>query len=313
MNNKTTKWLLAIAVLLLVGAASTSIIVATVLSRYNRNDSGAIPISPQVSESEEVLFPEEEPEESVIEEPSEEASADVPSGTGAVAGNLRAPDEAGFAVSDGEKIWKTKTEVEIFRASYENGEGIVTAESFDGKKIVAPGTENSYTFKLKNTGNTGIYYTLEIDAYITPGDEMIPIESRVSRHDGKWIAGGNESWVEIPVLDSAEDHYALSAGRYAYYTLDWRWPFEGDDENDTRLGNLAMEEDITVTIVITTTAVSAEDDPDLEEGLVPPNTGDESILSLWISLAVGAAVLLIIVAIFRICEEKRSKNGGTGN
>jgi hypothetical protein len=38
------------------------------------------------------------------------------------------------------------------------------------------------------------------------------------------------------------------------YILQWRWPFDIDDEYDTMLGNLAVEEDISLTIVIRTTA-----------------------------------------------------------
>ena len=320
--NKTTKWLLSVAVLLLVGASSTSIAVAGMLNRYNRTDEGAINISPESWTDQSIIFPEEE-----TEAPSDNSES---SGSSASAGNsgnaspaentsagennsshfgINEPEKSGFIVIDeNDVVWGTETDVDIFKVSYENGEGFVTAESFNGEKIVAPGTENSYTFKLKNTGETGIRYTLNVDAYITPGDNMIPVEARISRYDEKWIVGGPEEWVDVPALDSAEDSSILSAGRYAYYTLDWRWPFEGDDEYDTYLGNLAVTEDITVTIVISTTAVAIEEgESEMEEGLVPPNTGDESILSLWIALAFGASLFLIIIVVYRIREEKRSK------
>ena len=313
MKNKITKWLLVFAVFLLVASSATTIALASVLNQYNMNDKGAIEIAPENWYDETAYFPSEEPEE---ETPSEEVSSgetlfkDYFS-----AETLDSPNytTAGFIVSDENKIWGTETEVEIFKVAYENGEGIVTAKSFNGEKIVAPGTENSYTFKLKNNGTEGLTYTLNVDAYITPGDEMIPIEARLSRYDEKWIVGGPDEWVGVPVLDTASDEASLSPGRYAYYTLDWRWPFEsGNDEYDTYLGNLAEEEDITITIVISTTAVM---DPEGEgdEGLVPPDTGDNSILSLWISLAVGAAVFLIIILVYKIKEEKRSKTEASKN
>lgn len=313
MKKRITKWLLVFAVFLLVASSATTIALASVLNQYNMNDKGAIEIAPENWYEETAWFPSEEPE---AKTPSE----DVSSGEAFFkdyfsAETLDSPDytTAGFIVSDDKKIWGTETEVEIFKVAYENGEGIVTAESFNGEKIVAPGTENSYTFKLKNNGTEGLTYTLNVDAYITPGDDMIPIEARLSRYDEKWIVGGPDEWVDVPVLDTASDEDSLSPGRYTYYTLDWRWPFEGgNDEYDTYLGNLAEEEDITITIVISTTAVM---DPEDEggEGLVPPDTGDNSILSVWISVAVGAALFLIIILIYKIREDKRSKTEASKN
>lgn len=331
MKNKITKMLLVLAAILLVASSTTTIALASVLNQYNRNDKGAIEIAPENWHDRTIIFPETESEQKVSPEGTETLSE-----TGNFfkdylsSENLDAPGNtsAGFMVIDENNVvWGTETEVEIFKVAYENGEGIVTAESFNGEKIVAPGTENSYLFKLKNSGDTEITYTLNVDAFITPGDNMIPIEARISRYDETWIIGGPEEWVDVPTLDTAEDSGSLSAGRYTYYTLDWRWPFEsGNDEYDTFLGNLAVEEDITITIVITTTATAEEsapgtdpDDPDSPdepgggEGLVPPDTGDNSILSIWISLAVGAAVFLIIILVYKIREEKRSKTEASKN
>lgn len=316
MKNKITKWLLSLAVFLLVASSATSIALASVLNQYNQNDKGAISIAPESWYDQTVLFPEEgnKPE---TENAAENMLSEKPlAGENSLItlGSERVPDKFGFIVSDDKTVWGTETRVDIFKVAYENGEGVVTAESFNGEKIVAPGTENSYTFKLKNNSGSYITYTLNVDAFITPGDEMIPIESRISRYDGKWIVGGEDSWVDVPTLDTAADEGALSPGRYTYYTLDWCWPFEGNDELDTYLGNLAEKEDITITIVISTTAVSHIDgEPEMEEGLVPPDTGDNSILSLWISLAVGAAIFLIIIIIYRIRDEKRSKTEASEN
>lgn len=328
VKNKKTKWILTIALVLLVSVAATTIAVVANLNSYLRTDEGAINIVPESWDDPEAdSAPDSGKEESpeiVIGE--ETGNSGTPSKPGNTPGNTPGseqgsssvivnPQRAGFVVSDENTVWATETEVEIFRSSYENGENVVTVKSNNGDKVVAPGTENSYTFKLKNTGDYTIHYVLDVDAYITPGDNMIPIESRINRHDGKWIVGGKESYVDVPTLDTAGDSAYLSPGRYTYYTLDWLWPFEsGNDEYDTFLGNLAVEEDITITIVIKTTAISVEEAPEGEdEGLVPPDTGDDSILSLWIALAVGATVLLIIIVIFRIREEKRSKTEAHGN
>ena len=344
MNNKKTKWLLIIAALLLAAVSATTIIVAGVLNNFNRNAEGAIEISPESWETPEDLSPEKENE---ITEPETEAepeseTSSKPEGTSSQNGNSASSDKNSSGSSSSSKkpgnkntktsrfevtaqhntVWKTETEVEIFKASYKNGEGEVTVQSFNGEKVVAPGTENSYTFKLQNSGGTLLYYVLDIDAYITPGDYMFPIETRLSRYDGRWIVGGPKDWVDVDALDKAADIGALFQGRYCYYTLDWCWPFEGNDELDTYLGNLAENEDITITIVITTRAFTPGEGAEGEfegnwgeenEGLVNPNTGDESILSLWIALAFGASFLLVIIIIFRIREEKRSKTEAPEN
>ena len=184
----------------------------------------------------------------------------------------------------------------LWRVSYENGEKAITANSNNGEKIFAPGTENSYTFKLKNTGDVALDYAVAVDVFFTPRDIVIPITGRLSRYDGKWIAGGLESYVEIQALDAAEDRDSLGAGKYTYYTLDWLWPFEsGNDELDTWLGNLAVEQDLSLTIVITTTATDSAD-PNDGSGITPPQTGDESNMIPWI-LASFCSLLMMIFLI----------------
>lgn len=198
----------------------------------------------------------------------------------------------GFESYDDKTTWSTNTQVEIFRVSYVNGEQFVTVNSGNGDKVIAPGTENTYTFKLKNTGNVALDYTVELDAYFTPADIKIPIVARLNRYDGAWVVGGKKDYAAVSVLDAAEDSEVLGAGKYTYYTLDWRWPFEGgDDELDTMLGNLADEQDLTFTIVIKTTATESLN-PDDDSGLTPPyQTGDEASLRL---VLVGVLVIALI-------------------
>ncbi len=312
MKNKKSFFMISLALILLVCAAASTSVVLSRMNVFLLDDEGAIPmVADNMLSGAEFLASPAFPDE----EPSQEAEKnDSPSGGNSPAGT-KIPSAADFEIDPGfmvidenDVIWGTETEVDIFKATYENGEGFITVNSDNGDKVVAPGTENSYTFKLKNTGNVPIKYVLDIDAYITPGDNMIPIESRVNRYDGEWIVGGQKVWVDVPVLDAAEDAGTLGSGKYTYYTLDWRWPFEsGNDEYDTFLGNLAAEgEDITITIVIKTVA-TATDDPGRDDGITPPDTGDDSILSLWIALAVGSVVLMLILVIFLYKEKKRSK------
>ena len=313
MRDNKSKFAIILAVILFVCAAASSMAVLSIMNPFLLSDEGAISIA-----GDEVSYAvTEEKKEESSSAPSEESAEEAEEGkspsqskntSSASSGYPSFTPDPGFAVMDEHGVvWQTETEVEIFKVEYENGEGVVTVRSDNGDKLVAPGTENSYTFKLKNTGNVPIDYRLEVDAYITPGDYMIPIESRINRYDGKWIVGGKDVYVDVPTLDEAEDMARLGAGKYTYYTLDWRWPFEsGNDEHDTFLGNLAAQEDITITIVLKTTAY-ASDDIYQDEGITPPDTGDDSILSLWIAIAVGCVVLIFILIAYLVRDKKRSE------
>ncbi|MBR5452935.1 MAG: hypothetical protein IKV54_02540 [Clostridia bacterium] len=205
----------------------------------------------------------------------------------------------GIEASDDLVVWETMTEVEIFKVSYENGEGTVTVLSDNGEKILAPGTENSYTFKLKNTGDTALDYTLLVEAFFEPVYQPIPIEARLSRYDGKWVVGDKDRYDAVGYLDGAEDTATLGAGKYNYYTLDWRWPFEsGSDLLDTSLGDLALTEDITFTIVLKIVAEISED-PENNSGILPPQTGDGVNLILVGAVASGSFILMLFMLFTR--------------
>lgn len=224
----------------------------------------------------------------------------------------------GFEAGDEKTVWTTNTKVVIFRVSYENEERVVTVHSDNGDKLFAPGTENSYTFKLKNTGNVGLKYTVDVEAYFNPADLYIPIWGRLNRYDGKWIVGGLNRYVEAEQLNGAHDEATLGAGKYTYYTLDWNWPFEsGDDEWDTMLGNLAVDQDLTFTIIIKTRAEALTDGDDSGGGgdgggggggggITPPYTGDDSNLTLWIVIALAAFGIMMLIAYFQNREDRKS-------
>ena len=53
-----------------------------------------------------------------------------------------------FSVSDSRTVWRKKTDIDLFHFSYENAEGVVTAESGNGEKILAPGTEEMNDFRI---------------------------------------------------------------------------------------------------------------------------------------------------------------------
>ncbi len=276
---------------LFVFVAVSIFILASRIGGFLLDDSNAIPL---ISENTSVTSGEYSSDKENTQPSHTESKTSAPATTQQA---TQSPKKSDFAASDEQKVWSTDTKVEIFRVSYVNGEQVVTVHSDNGDKLIAPGTENSYTFKLKNNGDAALDYIVKVDAYFTPGDIVIPITGRLNRYDGKWIAGNGEKYVNVSELDAAEDKATLGAGKYTYYTLDWIWPFEsGNDELDTKLGNLATEQDLVFTVVITTEAAESSD-PDNNGGiLLPhaggPHTGDDSSLILWIILAIVSFVLI---------------------
>ena len=318
MKKNKTGWIGVSALILFVSVAASSFALMGRLGTFIPDDAGAIDLIQETG----LAAPGEASGAIAASTPMEPSSASETAGE-----ILAASDTAGevleedreipleeavtaapeLQVADDAQVWTTETKVEIFHISYENGQQEITVNSSDGEKVIAPGTENSYVFKLKNTGNVALDYTVTVDAYITPEETAIPITGRLSRCDGKWIVGDGESYGDVAALNNGEDSATIGAGKYTYYTLDWLWPFEsGDDELDTLLGNTAVEEDLTFTIVISTVA-SGNYASTKDIGRTPPKTGDELNLALWVALGLGALMLLVILLALQIREKRQRR------
>jgi hypothetical protein len=155
------------------------------------------------------------------------------------------------------EVWFANTSADIFKYSYDDG---ITVQN-DGEKLIYPGTSNEYTFTLENPSEYLLDYELTMVAYITGTDYVLPVDVNVSDYTGKYLVGGEDSKVNVMELNGVDEKSKLSAGRFAVYTLNWEWAYEsGNDEYDTMLGNLATDEDITLTIEIHLTSNVDEDD-----------------------------------------------------
>ncbi len=148
-------------------------------------------------------------------------------------------------VVDSNAYWSGDTVVEIFRASYENESGVLTVRSAFNDKVIAPGTANSYYFDIKNTGNVGVDYTVqtfaELTSEVSGKSFLIPLEVRFYRMGGDYMLGSEQDYESMYEINGLKQQGELGKNRYARYVLDWQWPFEGNDELDTMLGNLAAE------------------------------------------------------------------------
>ena len=203
-----------------------------------------------------------------------------------------------FQVVDETKTWEGKTEIEIFKISYENGDGRITVNSNNGSKVLAPGTANRYEFALLNTGSHAVEYEMSMEAYISDGTHMIPVEAKVYDSEGRYLAGSAERFVDVLELNQVQAAGTLKDGYVQPYTLEWQWPFENDDAYDTMLGNLAVDEEISLTIVINTVASYTP-----EEGGGIPQTGDANQIGLILGV-MGGCVLVLLLLLWK----KRSGN-----
>lgn len=317
INKETSKRVWLFALLLFVCVAATAAAVISILSSFQMDASGAIELAGEASSvSREDIVQTAAPDAPTVTVPEREDgtdSGDAPIGgdSGAAAQTAPAPQRdtplrytsrgPKLESRDEELVWSTETQVELFRAEYANEEGVITVQSANGEKVIAPGTENSYTFKLKNTGSAPLEYTVDVSAFFTAANEAIPMTARLSRYDGKWIVGDGDSFIPVAQLGQIEDSATLGAGKFTYYTLDWCWPFEsGDDARDTALGAVTATQDLSFTLVIETTATTVVDpSPSYPggDGLDVPKTGDDFSAMLWTALAVGAGMLFVILLV----------------
>ena len=185
-------------------------------------------------------------------------------------------------------------EIQVFYGEYDN-DGNITVQSDFGDQVVAPGTENRYDLYVRNVGKVPISYVLEAKSHITVdvnGEQTeIPIEASFYTPRGRYLLGGEESLETIGKLDGMQDAWGLSPQHQAKYPLYWSWPFDGDDEFDTLLGNLAAEgEALTIQVAF---HVTASYDPNAAGG--SPITGDASNIGLWVALFVISTFSLILL------------------
>lgn len=215
-------------------------------------------------------------------------------------------DDTKPAEAQEEKVWLTMTELELFKASYENDKGEITVQSANGEDIIAPGTSNSYTFSLQNTGDTGLDYTIEVEAYfaIEGGDQGVPVQLRLSDYNGNYLIGGPNSFEDLSDVNTASGNGSVSAGYIVPYTIEWQWPFEGNDALDTHLGSIMIETGASVSFVMEIRTIAEQGG-----GGGLPSTGDaDSVLVAGAVLAVSFVSLVFMLIPKRKREEDDAQN-----
>ena len=197
-------------------------------------------------------------------------------------------------------IWDSTTGVDssgaaklsLFETLYDN------TESENGDKIIAPGTGGKSSVRLKNASEGKIEYTAVL--YTIKSSDLLPVA--VSLDDGTFA---DTDFFQLPdgVLPSSVIGAVtgeLQSGQIQDFDISWVWEFSIDDARDiadTTLGDLASD-DITVGLYVTVND---------EGNLVvpsPPETGDDTLIGVYIALMLISGILLIVLIVTKI----RNKN-----
>ena len=127
-------------------------------------------------------------------------------------------DKDGIEVFDDKTQYSEQTPLNIFTS---------TTYLVANNKI-APTSENSYQFVIRNHNESNIKYSLVFLADNKPGIDM---RYRLKLNNN-YVAGSDSEWLTVDELKQA--NIELSANTYDVYTLDWKW-FESS--NDTEVGS----------------------------------------------------------------------------
>ena len=165
-----------------------------------------------------------------------------------------------FFANDSQKVWTDKATVDIFSLSYDET-GAVTVRSADDDKVIAPGTNGSFYFRINNTTTKNMDCIVSVKAWYSDETYTIPVLAKFCGMDKTYFVGSESAYDDVMALDGVTDRLTLGAKRYFSYEMLWEWPFEGDDAFDTMLGNASVDKDISLTIEITTYA-TYDDTPD---------------------------------------------------
>lgn len=198
-------------------------------------------------------------------------------------------------------LWLGLSDLELFHMEYANETGEITVSSQNGDQLVAPGTRNEYVFTLQNGGRIALDYTMEMEAYFTVDEYVIPLKATVQDYNGEYLLGSESEMADVLELNNVYTEGSLSVGHIAPYTITWEWPFEGDDEWDTLLGNMAVDGDIGLTVIIKTVAEAGG-----EGGL--PDTGDSTPLYGMVAVMLLALAGILLLLLPRRKKEERDED-----
>ena len=211
---------------------------------------------------------------------------------------------ADFAKRDDREVMlksNMDADLDIFSATYKNAQGEVVIQGADGDKVIAPGSKVDYTVRLRNKDTVAIDYTLiAVIKTINNSENQeieIPLEFRILDPEDNYIAGDAKTWVDRKALDGLSHTGTIMSGESAEYVFQWRWPFEGsDDELDTMLGNMA---DSDLGLEISFTLRSEANTSLAANGGFWGSGAGKAVLIILFALLLLLAIILLVIAYFK--------------
>ena len=161
-------------------------------------------------------------------------------------------------------------------------------------KVIAPGTRNEHILYITNNFDFALDYKVTYSSSFG-NDIVLPILVKLRNSEGEYLIGSKSSYGHIKDLE-AVDFNTLGSNRYQYYVFEWYWPFESDDDlGDTELGNLTIDQDVSLTLEVSLNAVASEN-VDARNGLLLPKEKDA--LAAQSALIAVASIVGLIVLVY---------------
>lgn len=200
---------------------------------------------------------------------------------------------------------------DLFSVEYNNEAGDITVEGAEGQKVIAPGTSVEYTLRFRNMDTTALDYQLNSGVNFSSGSEL-PLQIRILDPEDKYILGSETEWATIAELNSMYLTDTLIAGESAEYIFQWKWDYEGNDANDTLLGNSNDPVELEVTMSV---YAAANTNIGLNGGFMKSGLGEIVFTSVVIATMGGSLTLLLVPYIKKKIAEKKALEalGGLGD
>lgn len=205
--------------------------------------------------------------------------------------------EGGAVTRDERAEWTSQTDIDLFQNSYTGTGGNITVNAENGDKLIAPGTTNRYAFSIQNTGNIALSYSVTLQGVLDAKNPNISMEYRLRRGNA-WLIGDETHWVTTAELNAAEEKADLYPEKSDPFLLEWRWKFEGSDEEDTALAAIASRRSDAFSLTISTTAEAVPETAAVNgagELLYKRVIGAKEIALAVLDLALLAGLILLLL------------------
>lgn len=188
--------------------------------------------------------------------------------------------------------------IDVFSIHYENEQGDITVKGNNGERVIAPGTDVSYTIRVRNADRFAIDYFLEPRLEFS-SEYQLPLLVRIIDPEDNYILGSATEWATLDELNRVSHKGTLEKSESAEYVFQWMWPYEGEDDLfDTALGGSDVDIGLSVSFEL---GAVANTEINANGGLVP------SGMAKNIGLLMAAIILAVVCVLLILSVIKRDK------